>query len=308
MRCKWVCLSAVLLVMAAMVTVYAVLTSYDYNKLKPRMARMVKDVTGRELRLGGAVDLTIGFSPRLVVRDAVLANAPWGSQPQMIQADTLEATVQLLPLLMGEVVVTYVGLSGVDMLLETDADGKGNWNFAADRPSEMGDGKFKSLKIDVDRIRIEDLHLTYRRGRTDVATHYTIERFAAARQESLDRLTVDLQARYNEIPVAFSGQTGGIQALRAHERFPLDLSGTVSRAKVEIAGAIDDIFTLRGIALKTHVSGTDLAALGIDKTIPLPETSAFDAAGFLKGSKASMALEDLTGNFSDHRQVLAATL
>ena len=303
MRWKWACLGVVVLVMAAMVTVYAVLASYDYNSLKPRMARMVKDATGRELKLGGEVGLTMGFPPTLVVRDAVFANAPWGSQPQMIQVDTLQVEVRLLPLLAREVVVTYVGLSGVQVLLETDSSGKGNWEFTADRPPEMGDGKFQSLGIAVDQLRIEDLRLTYRRA--GAAAHYTIEHLDVARQEAVDRLAIDLQAHYNEIPVALSGQTGGLRTLRAHKRFPLELSGTFARAKVEVAGAIDDILTLRGITLKTHISGTDLAALGIDTRIPLPETSAFDATGLLKGSKASLALEGLTGNFSGRGMDLA---
>jgi uncharacterized protein involved in outer membrane biogenesis len=298
MRWKWVGLGVVFWVMAIMAAVYAVLASYDYNSLKPRMARMVKDATGRELKLEGQVDLTVGLTPRLVVRKAVLANAPWGSQPQMIQVDTLEAAVRLLPLLAGEVVVTYVGLSGVDVLLETDTNGKGNWEFSADRRSGKRTGKFQSLGIAVDQIRIEDLHLAYRGSRTENEAHYTIDRLDVARQEALDRLAIDLQARYNEIPVALSGQTGGLQALRAHKRFPLELSGTFAGARVETAGAIDDLRTLRGIALKTHVSGTDLAALGIDRALPLPQTSAFDATGLLKGSKASLALEDLTGNIS----------
>ncbi len=305
MRWKWVCLGVVVLVAAAMAAVYAVLASYDYNKLKPRMARMVKEATGRELKLEGEVDLTIGFTPTLVVRKAGFANAPWGSQPQMIQADTLEAAVRLLPLLAGEVVVTYVGLSGVDVLLETDANGKGNWDFSAARGSGKRTGKFPSLGIAVDQIRIEDLHLAYRGRRTENEAHYTIDRLDVARQEAADRLAIDLQARYNEIPVALSGQTGGLQALRAHQRFPLELSGTFAGAKVETAGAIDDLLTLRGIALKTHVSGSDLAALGIDKTILLPQTSAFDATGLLKGSKASLALEDLTGTLSGRGLALA---
>ena len=305
MRWKWVCLGVVVLVAAAMAAVYAVLASYDYNKLKPRMARMVKEATGRELKLEGEVDLTIGFTPTLVVRKAGFANAPWGSQPQMIQVDTLEAAVRLLPLLAGEVVVTYVGLSGVDVLLETDANGKGNWDFSADRGSGKRTGKFQSLGIAVDQIRIEDLHLAYRGRRTENEAHYTIDRLDVARQEAADRLAIDLQARYNAIPVALSGQTGGLQALRAHQRFPLELSGTFAGAKVETAGAIDDLLTLRGIALKTHVSGSDLAALGIDKTILLPQTSAFDATGLLRGSKASLALEDLTGTLSGRGLALA---
>jgi uncharacterized protein involved in outer membrane biogenesis len=100
MRWKWFVGICAFLVLALMVTAYAVLATYDYNKLKPRVARMVKDATGRELNLGGEVDLAIGFSPSLVVTDVTFANASWGSQPEMIKVDKLQAQIRLLPLLL----------------------------------------------------------------------------------------------------------------------------------------------------------------------------------------------------------------
>ncbi|MEX1348141.1 MAG: AsmA-like C-terminal region-containing protein, partial [Desulfobacterales bacterium] len=61
---------------------------------------------------------------------------------------------------------------------------------------------------------------------------------------------------------------------------------------------IDDVLDLRGIDLKVHASGTDLAALGLDKSIRLPKTSAFDVTGHLRGSKETLALNKGSGNLS----------
>jgi len=95
MRWKWIAAIGALLVIALMAAVYVFLDTYDYNKLKPRIARMVKDATGRELNLGGKIDLAIGLSPSLVVEDLTFANASWGSQPQMIKVEELQAQVRL---------------------------------------------------------------------------------------------------------------------------------------------------------------------------------------------------------------------
>jgi uncharacterized protein involved in outer membrane biogenesis len=67
MRWKWFVTIGVLLIIALMATGYVILGNYDYNKLKPRVARMVKEITGRELNLGGEIGLAIGFSPALTV-------------------------------------------------------------------------------------------------------------------------------------------------------------------------------------------------------------------------------------------------
>ena len=75
MRWKWFLGICVLLSIALMAVVYVYLNTFDYNKLKPRIARMVKDATGRELTLRGDVDFIIGYPPVLLATDVVFANA-----------------------------------------------------------------------------------------------------------------------------------------------------------------------------------------------------------------------------------------
>jgi uncharacterized protein involved in outer membrane biogenesis len=298
MRWKWIVGISVFLIIALMVTVYALLATYDYNKLKPRIARMVKDATGRELNLGGEIDLAIGFSPALVVTDVTFANAPWGSQPQMIKVEKLQAQVRLLPLLFRDVQLKRIGLAGVDVLLETNPNGQGNWDFIAGDSSARKAGAFKPKDIEIDNIRIEKFQLIFREGKTGSTRRFTLASLDLTRKEAEDKLRLDLKADYNGQPVTLSGKTGLINDLLANKRFPLELSGTFSNAKVEIAGAIDDILDLRGIDLKVHASGTDLAALGLDKNIQLPKTSIFDVTGHLRGSKESLALNEASGNLS----------
>ena len=166
MRWKWLVTMGGLLIIALMVRVYVILVNYDYNKLKPRIARVVKEVTGRELNLGGEVDLRIGFSPALTVADVNFANAPWGSQPQMIKIAKLQAQVRLMPLLFRDLELKHVGLAGVDVLLETDKTGRGNWDFSTEDRSAGKTGAFKLHNLDIVKIGIENLALTFRDGKT----------------------------------------------------------------------------------------------------------------------------------------------
>jgi uncharacterized protein involved in outer membrane biogenesis len=53
MRWKWILSIAATLMIALIVTVYAILSSYNFNNLKPTISQAVKDITGRELTLGG---------------------------------------------------------------------------------------------------------------------------------------------------------------------------------------------------------------------------------------------------------------
>jgi uncharacterized protein involved in outer membrane biogenesis len=87
---KWIMGIAAVLIIILIVAGYVILSSYDFNKLKPQIARAARDATGRELTLGGDIDLDIGFAPALVVEDVSFQNAPWGSRPEMAKIGRFE--------------------------------------------------------------------------------------------------------------------------------------------------------------------------------------------------------------------------
>ena len=298
MRRKWFATIGVLLIIALMVAGYVIIGNYDYNKLKPQVTRMVKEVTGRELNLGGAIDLAIGISPVLTVSDVTFANASWGSLPQMIKIKQVQAQVRLWPLLFKDLELKHIGLVGVDVLLETDKTGRGNWDFSAEDSSAGKTGAFKLHNIDIDKIRIEKLNLTFRDGEREPAKRLTLANLEVAKQKAVDSLALDLKADYNGQQLTLAGKIGLIHFLLAHERFPFELVGKFSNATVKIDGAINDVLNLQGIDLQARVSGTNLAELKLGIGPKLPQTNVFDLTGHLKGSKEALALEDLIGKLS----------
>jgi uncharacterized protein involved in outer membrane biogenesis len=298
MRWKWILGICVCLIIALMAAVYVFLRTYDYNKLKPRLTQMVRETTGRKLDLGGEIELAVGFSPILVVTDISFANAAWGSQPQMLKIDELRAQVRLLPLLVRNVELRHIALKGVDILLETNPDGQGNWDFPMGATSTRSVVAFEPTKISADDVRFENLDLTFRDGQTGSATQFNLADFKMAKQETDDALAVNLKADYKGQRLILSGKTGLVEALLESRRFPLELSGTFADAAIKLQGAVDDAIKLEGIDLKIQTSGKNLAKLKLVNGIQLPETGAFDLKGQLKGSKDALSLKDLSGNLS----------
>jgi hypothetical protein len=86
--------------------------------------------------------------------------------------------------------------------------------------------------------------------------------------------------------------------LFTHQRFPLNLSGTLSNATVKIDGAIDDFLNLQGIDLKMNASGQDLAEIGPIIGQKLPATDQFALKGRLTGSAKALALKEAQGSAS----------
>ena len=298
MRWKWILAIGVLVVAILITAAYAYLNTYDYNKLKPLVAKMVEDATGRKLILGGEVTLEIGLAPALVVTDVALANVSWGSQPQMIEIDKVQARVRLLPLLVKNLDILYFRLIGVKVLLETGPKDQGNWDVLAGSNATGRMGAFTPAAIEVSQINIENLHLTYRENRTGTPTQFTLANLEMNRHENEDGLVLKLKADFNGQAITLSGKTGFIRNIFAHQHFPLALSGTLAKNAIDINGAIDDILTLQGIDVTAQVNGKNIATLGSFWDIQLPKTQAFDVSGHLKGSKDSLRLDNINGNLT----------
>ena len=79
---KWAALAVAVLVAAAA----AVLYSIDVNSYRDEIAAEFRKATGRDLAIGGDIDLSISLSPAVVVERIAIANAGWGSRPHMVCA------------------------------------------------------------------------------------------------------------------------------------------------------------------------------------------------------------------------------
>jgi uncharacterized protein involved in outer membrane biogenesis len=296
MRWKRFVAIGVLTIVILMAVVYVYLNTFDYNKLRPLVAQMVEDATGRKLNLGGDVNLEIGFTPTLVVTNVALANVSWGSQPQMIEIEKLQARVRLLSLLVRDLDIKYIRLVGVKVLLETGPKDQENWDFLAESSSAGSIGAFKPTAVDVKQVKIENLHLTYRENRTGSPTQFTLSSLELNRQENEDALALILKADINGQPLTLSGKTGRIRDIFGHQRCPLQLSGKLANAAVKINGAIDDVLTLQGIDVDAQLNGQNLADFGEVIEEKLPATDQYEIQGHLSGSTAALTMKNAQGS------------
>ena len=100
----------------------------DVDGWKQDLQVRVLNLSGRRLAFDGSIDFEVNFPPRIVAEGVRIENAPWGSKRDMFKADKLIAEVDLLPLLVGDVAVPRIRFVGVDILIETNANGETNWD------------------------------------------------------------------------------------------------------------------------------------------------------------------------------------
>ncbi len=274
----------------------ALVVAFPAERIAALAAQQVSARTGREFRIDGA--LTWRVLPRIaVVADRlVLGNAAWGSRKEMARVGHAAFELELWPLLQGDVEIGSVELDGVDLLLETDRNGEGNWVFAPgprDEPGAPDEGKGPRA-FELESLRLRDATFAYRDGR-DPGVQHTI---------ALASLELDRNATGNRIDARWSvrqqdwratGQLGALAALLADSGdWPFDLELKTEGATIAAKGELLRASKPAAVRLVLDAKADKPAALApwVDaiERVPLP----IEAKATLVASGKSVKADPLT--------------
>jgi AsmA protein len=142
---------------------------FDPNQYKEEIIRLVKDKTGRDLK----IEKKIGWSffPRLGVEAGglELSNAPGFGKEPFAKIDAAGVHVGFLPLLSGRIAVDTVFLHGLNLNLAKNAAGKNNWEDMAAKqakpalaePEKKDSGKTPLAGLSIGRLDIRRANLKW---------------------------------------------------------------------------------------------------------------------------------------------------
>jgi len=158
-------IAGLLFLVIAAAVVFAL--SFDANRYKPQIERLVHEKTGRTLKLQGPLEAAIW--PSLGAKVAGITFSERGSEQQFVALDSAHASLALLPLLRGQVVVDRIRISGLKAQIVKEKDGRFNFSDLLEaqpggkpaakdeKPAEKGGGgpvAFNVAGIDIDKSSI----------------------------------------------------------------------------------------------------------------------------------------------------------
>lgn len=161
---KWVSIGLGAILALAVIGVLLVVWFVDPNRFKPRIEAAVREATGREFTLAG--DIELGFFPWLALRtgSGSFGNAAgFGANP-MVNWQGAQLGVKLFPLIRGDLVVDRVRISGADVRLVRNAEGRGNWEgIGGDAQSQSNEqsSNAQTRDISVGGIEIADSRISF---------------------------------------------------------------------------------------------------------------------------------------------------
>ena len=298
MRLKTILMTVLGLLAALVIAAVVFVLTLDLDQYRPMIAEKVREATGRELEIKGSLDLKLSLTPAIAIDDVRFANAPWGSRPDMVRIKSLRVEVELLPLLTGDIEIKRFVLIGPDILLETDAKGRGNWILPGlgkapeKAPEEAGEGEEAFTLPTIRDVRIEDAKLSYRDGVTGKTTEIALTSVTAQAESATAPLKVEIIGAFGKTGFQISAVLGPLKALGGDAPWPIDLNVRVAGAVIKAKGEVVSPLKKPEIDLALSVEGKDLGGLAALAGVSLPP-GPYRLKARLKGGAQKFALEDI---------------
>lgn len=251
-----------------------VILSFDPDSLKPRIIAAVKQATGRDLTLQGHIRMGLSLRPTLVVQGVSFANPPGFSRPQMATLEQLDLTLALVPLLSHRVEIDRLVLVKPDIIVETDAQGRPNWQFTPEPKSptlpstgavtQGGPASPAATRFHVADVSIQNGTLTWRDGRTARSALLSLPSLQATAASPDANLHLSMSADFNGTPFTLAGELGPLDRLVEPESgatWPVQAHLEAAGAKLDVDGTFSQPQEGRGFRMKLTGNIPDLSGL-----------------------------------------------
>ncbi len=298
-------------------------STQDFSKYQSVIADQVKQSTGRNLTINGKFAVKIGLSPSLTVNDVGFQNASWGSRPELATFKQLDVELQLIPLIFGDIKVNRIVLSGADILLETDKQGRTNWDFANAKPTIAPAGapgttppapastspanapQGNNPLPQIDKLSITSSVVTLKNAQTGKTSVINIKALDATGIGSSGTTRIDLDGTLNGGPVSIKASIDQLAALTNGGDGSVDLSLKAGASSVTLVGPIK---AGSPVGVKIAAQGDSLASLKPLIGAALPPLGPYSLDGRLSGTgkdtyrldvvKLKVGTTEITGNIS----------
>ena len=290
MRWKKILFITALLFVVLITVLYVIISTYDFNKFKPRIIQAVREATGRELTIGGNLNVELGLSAGISIENVSFQNADWGSRAEMAGVKRLKIQVALLPLIRGKIIFERLILVEPIFLLEFSQTGESNLDFG---DSAESDGTLPALIFH--EVSIEKGAFTYRDDKLSKTHRLIVDRLSFGSRESKKPHGLAFKGSFNGTPFDISGNLDQLAlAPGTGADLPVKLAVVFGESEVSIEGEIEDLIQGEGISFGLQAQGKTIRDIGeLAGLRGVPDLGPFNFKTTITGSFHRLAAEDI---------------
>lgn len=246
---------------------------------------------GQQIRIEGPLSITWGLPTRVVAENVHVANARWGSRPDLFVAQRLEVEIFPATLLDRRSHLPLVSIEHALLLFETSSGGQSNWRFLRELLKTTSRRAFPVL----DHILLRDGRVVFHNGATEAERDLTAERLEIDAPDSAGPARLTAQARFNDLPARLAGTVGPLADLRSPPRpYPVDLTASLGDSSIKLQGTAARPLDLSGIEARLRLSGRHARDVAAALGLSLPRFPDFQAEGDLSGGGENWRLSAVT--------------
>ena len=267
---------------------------FDWNLLRPTLARIISEKTGRHTVIRGNLRVHLwSFEPSAEVDGLTIDNPPWAQHSVMFTADQLDVSVSLGRLLRGQVVVPQIKVVRPAIDLERDTKGRASWEFATEegRPQKSS----KPAKIPtIRRLLIESGTVQVFDGIRKLKLDGTLNASDGSDQQA-GGFELKCTGSLNGKP--FRADLHGGPLINLDPNHPYQLTAQLTAADIKVAArtSFPKPFDMAEYTVKFEVSGNDLADVFYLTGLALPNTPPYRLAADVEHRGTLFRMDNLKG-------------
>lgn len=282
--------------LGVLVAIIVTLGLFDWNYLKGPVERIASARVGRTVKIDGNLSVKLlSWTPSASIEGLRVANPAWvKGGGDMTRIRKLDASVKLMPLLRGRVVMPLLHAEQPEVTLLRASNGDNNWSFGSTKkqPKPFSLPPIQKFEIINGRLRLDDAvrKMTFNGtvNSSEIEGGRTVQAF---------RLLGDGKLNGED----FAANVTGASLLNVNPDkpypFTLDLRAGPSRAIA--SGAIDRPFNLARFSTTLNLQGPDLARLYYLTGLTLPNTPPYKVSGRLTRTNNLFEYTGINGRVGD---------
>jgi uncharacterized protein involved in outer membrane biogenesis len=271
----------VVLLVLVFVGLTVFVSTLDADKYRPQLVDLLSKKTGRTVKLNGPIAFSFGVGGiKISIQDASIGNPTWASRPNMAGMGKFEVGVGLIPLLTHTLDIKELSIENADILLETNAAGKHNWDFgptatsksealkaedaATMQPMPVETNAASGEQLSIDKLSIVNSQLAMRDA-TGKVSSYNVASLTLG--QGLGGAELKFKGDANGTPITLDVKTG-IKNLLSKAAFDFDGElayneiHLTAKGNADIAGSKADISAYQVTAGKTVINGSAAVTWG----------------------------------------------
>jgi AsmA family protein len=277
------------------VVLVLVLSFMDWNLLKHPIERVASAKSGRTIKIGGNLNVKIwSWAPTVTLNELVVGNPPWEASRPMLTVERLQVQLKLLPLLRGDVILPRVEITRPDLYLHQDKQGRANWTFENQAPTNAPASKPTKLPVMRDFI-IESGKLNLADDIRKLKLDGTIEAHEKPSNQEPKPFHIHGKGTLNDQPFELNVAGGPLVNMDPDHPYPFDLAIRAGDIQVASDGKVLKPFDLAGMDFEVTVSGKDLAEGFYLTQLALPNTPPFKLHAHIARNGMRIAVTDIAG-------------